>query len=131
MEAVSKLVSILLLAIFGLPLVSPLLAATAVSETNLPACCRRAGRHHCMISSAERSQFVSKQTELRSPQEKCPFCPAAIMASHHPQVGLATAETIFAGLVSHPAAPIQTESKWRIARDRSRGKRGPPSLSLL
>jgi hypothetical protein len=30
---------------------------------------------------------------------------------------------------AHPAGVVQTESKWRIARDRSRQKRGPPSRS--
>jgi hypothetical protein len=37
----------------------------------------------------------------------------------------------FAELVHHPAVHEQTHAKYRISRDRSRQKRGPPSLILL
>jgi hypothetical protein len=126
-----KLLSILLLAVFGLPLVSPLFALTATSGGALPACCRRGGQHHCAMSPAERGQFAGKRPEFRNPTEKCPYSTASMAVSQHTYIGFLPAEAIFAGLVSHPTVAAQTESKWRIARDRTRSKRGPPSHFLL
>jgi hypothetical protein len=42
-----RLLSILLLAAFALPLVAPLLALAQDPDAGLPACCRRHGQHHC------------------------------------------------------------------------------------
>jgi hypothetical protein len=127
-----KLLAITLLALFGLPLVQPLFALTARSEANLPACCRRNGKHDCMMSMAERSQLASRDPEFRTPAEKCPYCPAATVAVVHGNTFLPPArQAIYAGLIAHPAVAVQTESKLRISRNRSRQKRGPPaSLSL-
>ena len=126
-----KLISILLLAIFGLPFVSPVFAATAKSETNLPACCRKNGKHQCMTSLEGQAPSASTKPTLRAPQEKCPYYPASVFVSPHMDLGLAPSVATYAGIVSHPAVHAQTESKWRVARDRSRHKRGPPSVSLL
>jgi hypothetical protein len=131
METLRNLFSILLLALIGLPLVSPLFAMTAMNGANLPACCRRSGKHHCAMSMSERNRFAATRTGFQGPLEKCPYRPALVTVAHHSQLGLSPAEAIFAGLISHPAVLIQTESKRRVARDRSRNKRGPPSLSTL
>jgi len=126
-----KLLSILLLAIFGLPFVSPLFAATAKSEAGLPMCCRKGGKHECMTGHAVLGAAASMKPTLRAPVEKCPYYPASVFVSSHVDLGFAPAMATYAGLVSHPAVHAQTESMWRIARDRSRQKRGPPALSLL
>ena len=123
-----KLLSILLLAAFGLPFVSPLFALGADGNTSLPACCRRDGKHHCMTSMGERSTLASHDPQFRTPTEKCPYCPQALAAAHPNLYTPPTADENFASLMSHPAGIAQTESKWRIARDRSRQKRGPPSV---
>jgi hypothetical protein len=65
------------------------------------------------------------------PVEKCPYAPGVFTVSHVQVFTAPTAVAVFASLVSHPAGLAQTESRWRIARDRSRQKRGPPSQSLL
>ena len=46
-----RVLAILLLAAFGLPVVAPLLASGQDLEQSLPACCRRHGAHHCMIGA--------------------------------------------------------------------------------
>jgi hypothetical protein len=126
-----RLLSILLLAAFGLPLLTPLLAMSTASEAWLPTCCRRSGKHHCMMNTVERGQFASHDPQFRAPVDKCPFYPASVVPSHHPNPFTAsTGSSIFAAVVSHPAGTAQTESKWRISRDRSRQKRGPPVLFL-
>lgn len=131
MRALRKLVAITLLAIFGLPFAQSLFALTPKSDTNLPACCRRSGKHHCMMSMAERAQSLDNKPRFEAPKDKCPYAPATVAVSHHPTDGVATASVIFAELVSHPSVRAQTESKRRIAQDRSRSKRGPPTLATL
>jgi hypothetical protein len=126
-----KLFAITLLVLLGLPLVQPLFALTAKSEANLPACCRRNGKHHCMMSMAERSQLASRDPQFQAPAEKCPYCPTSVAVIHDNTFVPPTAQAIFAALIAHPAVVAQTESKLRISRNRSRQKRGPPaSLSL-
>jgi len=131
MVDVRKLIAITLLAVFGLPFASPLFALTPRSESELPACCRRNGQHHCMMSMAGRNQLESHEAAFSAPSEKCPYCPAAILSLHH-SVGFVppTRQAIYAGLASHPAGVEQTECKRRISRDRARSKRGPPAFSL-
>jgi hypothetical protein len=131
MKTLRKLIAILLLAAFGLPFAPQLFAATGQSESNLPACCRRNGKHHCMMSASEKREAASTKPEFRSPLDKCPYTPGTVVTSRHHADGLAASSVVYAELLSHPSVRPQTESKWRIARDRSRSKRGPPSLSSL
>ena len=130
-ELLRRLLSIFLLAMFGLPFVSPLLALTAKSESNLPACCRRNGQHHCMMSIGERAPLAKHAPLYQAPVEKCPYCPAAAAMIHGDTFLPPTEQAIFAGLMAHPAVAAQAESKLRISLSRSRQKRGPPpSLGL-
>lgn len=127
-----KLIAITLLAIFGLPFAQSLLALTPKSEANLPACCRRSGKHHCMMSMAERTQMLGAKPAFNAPLERCPYSPVAMPVVHHPAGSMPTGgQIIYAALLSHPAGHAQTECKLRIARDRARGKRGPPSSTNL
>ena len=125
-----KLLAILLLALFGLPVVSPLFALGTGVDAGLPACCRKSGKHHCMMSMGERSQLGQDDPALSSLPEKCPYCPGTTAATRPDVLTGASAEAILASLVSDPAGVAQTESKRRIARDRSRQKRGPPANLL-
>ena len=109
-RALRRLLSILLLAAFFLPVVSSLMAA-AQGEAGLPACCRRGGAHHCAMGTR---------------MEACPCCPATAAGVHVDSLSAPTAQAVFAEMVRHPAGAAQTECKWRMARDRARQKRGPP-----
>jgi hypothetical protein len=131
-ESLRKFLSILLLALFGLPVVSPLFALDAKShDTALPACCRRNGKHNCMMSVGERIQHTHNSHEFRVPAEKCPYSPTTFTAAHHDPFSVPTERAVYAGLTAHPSGLAQTESKQRISRSRSRQKRGPPSLFSL
>lgn len=131
MRALRKLIAITLLAIFGLSFASTLFAMTPKSEANLPACCRKNGKHHCMMGMTERNSMSSDKAQFTPPVEKCPYCPGALTLGHQPNAfGVPSNQIVFVG-VSGPSAVIaQTESKRRISRDRSRQKRGPPSFFL-
>jgi hypothetical protein len=79
---------------------------------------------------AERSQLASRDPQFQAPAEKCPYCPTAIAVVHGNTFVPPPAQAVFAGLVGHPAVAAQTESKLRISRNRSRQKRGPPTILL-
>jgi hypothetical protein len=111
--------------LFGWLLILPALSGS--SDLTIPLCCRKNGKHHCMMRSA---QVSNSGTVITAIAEKCPCCPQATTAS---QVRLCTpgiSEAVFAGLVRHPAVSPQTEASYRVSYDRSRQKRGPPSLIL-
>jgi hypothetical protein len=62
--------------------------------------------------------------------QKCPSYPAAITPIQHGDLSSHAASLIFAEIVSHPSIKTQTAARARVALDRSRQKRGPPSFSL-
>lgn len=126
-----RLLSICLLAMFGLPFVSPLLALSAKSESNLPACCRRNGQHHCMMRFGEQTSLAKHAPLFQAPDEKCPYCPATLAMIHGDTFLPPTGQAIFAELKAHPAVAAQVQSKLRISRSRSRQKRGPPALLAI
>ena len=128
-----RLISILLLAVFGLPFVLPMLAMGQNAEAGLPTCCRRDGKHHCMMSMDERGRLVvSHDPQFKAPAEKCPYCPSSVASSQpNPLAVPSAASAIFGELVSHPTGFAQTEAKQRISRDRSNQKRGPPVMTHL
>jgi hypothetical protein len=127
-----KLIAITFLAVFGLPFASSLFALTPKSEANLPACCRRNGKHHCVMSVAERSKLQDDKPAFATPLEKCPYCPAVVMGLHSPlHFKPSFGNVLHASFTSHPTGVARTECKLRIARDRACGKRGPPLLRNL
>ena len=122
-----RLLSISLLLLFVLPLVSPLLAA-APSESNLPACCRRNGKHHCAMAGQLQSSGASPAASAPVLRERCPCALTAQAPSHLTYTPRQQTAAIYAGLANHPACHAQTEARLRISFDRSRQKRGPPAL---
>ena len=127
-----KFLAIALLAVFGLPFVSPLLAMTARSEANLPACCRKHGKHHCMMSAVERSRLNPGKPAFTAPVEKCPYAPAAILSTQHPTKLASPSWQMFYAKVGTGCAGIgPTILQWRLARGKAHGKRGPPISPIL
>src|SRR5260370_206774 len=98
------------------------------ADTCVPICCRKNGKHHCLISMADRANSGQGGKKVSAAVEKWPYWPGAVMTTHPDVMSLAASSGVFAALVSHSAGIAQTESKWRISRDRSRQKRGPPSF---
>ncbi len=122
-----RLISILLLAVFGLPVVSPLFAATQAADAGLPACCRRNGKHQCMMKMEERTKLTQQGVWIGPPADKCPYYPGALPAVHFDLLAPEASATVYAPIISAPAGIAQTESKRRNSHDRSRQKRGPPA----
>lgn len=115
------MLAISLLMLFMLPFAMPLFGATA-DQASVPVCCRRSGKHHCMMAS--------HSTQSRVIGTECPYhiLPPAVMVV--PTFAPSTAASIFAGVLRHPVVTPQVEARQRVSFDRSRQKRGPPLLSL-
>jgi hypothetical protein len=132
---VRRWISILLLALIGVFYAAPLLhAASSDPESQLPACCRRNGKHHCAMKDRYLRMMASGAPAVMAPPQHCPMYPehrgvVFPRAPFHVAV-IPTAAADWAGLRKHPACHAQTEARYRIACDRSRLKRGPPA-SLL
>ena len=127
-NAVRRLLSILLLAIVSLPLISPLLALGATGERSLPACCRRNGKHHCTMVAARYGDPSQSKHTLITPPEKCPYAPGTLAATHPDAFGAPPGSALVAAVVRNTGSVPQTLPNRRTWRDRSRQKRGPPSL---
>ena len=129
MRMVRRLLSILLLAVFALPVAVPLFASAQDADAGLPACCRRDGKHHCMMMSMDgHGSPASSEPQYRAPAEKCPYCPASVVAGPFQHLAEpASAAAIFGDLVSHPTGFAQTNARGRISSERSNQKRGPPT----
>jgi hypothetical protein len=119
---------IFLLAGFSLPLIAPLFTP-GQDEASLPACCRRNGQHHCMMAATMMGRLPSGPSTVT---EKCPYAPFAGLALMLPHAFALRGE---AGLIGHSIASAalvrDAEAGYRISADRTRQKRGPPSLLSL
>jgi len=129
-----RLLSIVLFGAFLLPFVASALTVGASAESQLPACCRRNGKHHCAMSAAVRAMMLSaeaKKPSFRAPLEKCPYQQRSLGVMHHDSSTIhAAGVTTVALLLREPTAVAQAECLRRISFDRSRQKRGPPAPQL-
>jgi hypothetical protein len=120
-----RILSLVLLAAFGLPAVAPALTLGQDSEASLPACCRRNGAHHCM------GNMHRAPSSAPAFSERCPSFPQPSAA---PAQGSAATLVVAQPLVAIEffaiTAPQQAEAQRRISRERSHHKRGPPAILL-
>jgi hypothetical protein len=114
----------LLLLALSLPLIAPLFAFGA-DESELPACCRRNGKHHCAMNMATMA-LASVPSRYLVVSEKCPYSPfshAPLMLPHvffRPATAFIERAACLADIVR------EAEAGYRISADRARPKRGPP-----
>jgi hypothetical protein len=124
---VRRAFSILLLLVFSLPLIAPAFAF-APDDSQLPACCRRDGKHHCAMNM----QVGSIPSTFHVISARCPYSPfthGPLMAQH---VFAAPADSAFINPASGTANLVrEAEAGYRISADRTRHKRGPPTLLSL
>jgi len=118
-----RAISLSLMLVFSWMLIAPFFAPDG--EANLPPCCRRNGKHHCMMRMMRAN---TGQGGFTTVSEKCPRYPAGGAAAHSTVNQPEPSEQFYADIVRHPAIAPQTEALRRIALLRSHQKRGPPSL---
>jgi hypothetical protein len=126
---VRRLISIALLLIFSFPLISPLFALGGDSESRLPVCCRRHGKHHCTMSAEQMAALLygEQVTPLRS---KCPLFPKPTVPVPQQTLFFDQSGFVFAEALSHRAQRRRTEASIHIALEGARHKRGPPTVLL-
>jgi hypothetical protein len=128
MTSVRRALFIILLVGFSLPLIAPLFAS-GPSEASLPACCRRDGKHHCMMAGMAMGQAPLR---YRTVTERCPYAPFAGLALVMPHaLALRSAPAIAGRAFTAAAIMRDAEAGYRISADRTRQKRGPPSFLSL
>jgi len=112
----------LLLTILSLPLIAPAFAS-APNDSQLPACCRRGGKHHCAMSM----EMAGSPSHFHVASARCPYSPfghAPFVLPHALAAALIPAGTAdFSGCADIVRA---AEAGYRISADRARHKRGPP-----
>jgi len=115
-----RALAITIIFLLSLPLAAPLFGFEA---SDLPACCRRNGMHHCMsgIVMAPGTPLIS----IIAP--KCPSWPKAMAAPWAGGFACSRAHVIGLLLFAHPHSASQTNARYRICFSRSRQKRGPPA----
>jgi hypothetical protein len=117
-----RAIALLLMLVFSSMLMAPLFASDP--EANLPACCRRHGKHHCMMQAVQGSDGPPGLTAVR---EKCPCFPVGTVAGRSVQFAPEP------GGLFHPAARSGTllvppaQPGVRASFLGSYPKRGPPS----
>ena len=115
----------MLLACFSVALIPP--ALFVESESKLPACCRKDGKHCCSMTAAPNGRPSSAGAGVV--REKCPSFPQSRSTSPSGRAnGIMPRQTFFAAILSHPALHAQTEARYRVAFSRARQKRGPPEI---
>ena len=127
-----RFLAVILLSVFGVFYAMPLVQATSSDpEAGLPACCRRHGKHHCAMMDQYLKASNSGAPQLRAIPQHCPFYPhSSTTSSLRSHNALASSLAFFAQVVSHPSVHPQVRAVYRLSLDRSRQKRGPPSVSL-
>jgi len=119
-----RLLALLLLASFGLPVAASALALGQSSDVKLPACCRRNGAHHCAMQMGTPTgapAFTAVCPHFPQPSTTAPSNTSAALAP--------PAQPVLLHLVALTATH-RADTQRRISRERSRHKRGPPSILL-
>jgi hypothetical protein len=120
--SVRRNLAVLLLAVTISPMIGLLLASSP--ESNLPACCRRNGKHHCVMTSSEPDGSSGPSLYAR----RCPVYPNLNFQLRTRLVCFAPPPHISLGPpVPRPTLILSELSFRRETLSRSRQKRGPPT----
>ncbi len=117
-----------LMAVLGLPLVSPLLAQGADLSAALPVCCRRGGVHQCM---GNMGQPASSGTAVGAVQAKCPYCPGTVASVHAGGMLAERSALAFTSFRSGRVRVGRLRSRSLALRGEACPKRGPPGWNAL
>jgi hypothetical protein len=106
--------------IFSTLLMAPLFASDP--EANLPPCCRRNGKHHCMMSERQ-----DGRPEFAAVREKCPCFPAGTCAARSTQFQPEAAELFQLASPGATLVGADAHAGFHVYTPASHHKRGPPS----
>lgn len=120
-----RMLAVALLSVFSLSLIP--VGGTIGTDSKLPPCCRRDGKHKCAMMDAAKAS-VGPGASIEATKSKCPLFPIG-KSSAATQAFDATPPIRFAVVVNHePNAVSQADALYRTSYCRTRQKRGPPLL---
>lgn len=133
MATIEDMKRILSAAIVGV-LLAPLLPlfGAANSESSLPPCCRRDGKHHCAMMAAimNRQQRSQHSPAFRSVPEQCPFRATFLQRSaRHGSLYPATSNAFSAANVVQTGLTTETGDCASEVEELHPLQRGPPQFS--
>ena len=117
-----RMIALLLLTLFTWMLVAPLFAPDA--EASLPPCCRRHGKHHCMMQ-----MMLALSGTLSGPravEEKCPCQPKGGLAAYSAIYNPEAERRSFVEAVSQPVRAARSAARCQSCFLGSHAMRGPP-----
>lgn len=121
-----RISAILLLALFSFSLIAPAFPADA--DANLPACCRRAGKHHCAMATGPGGGKTSSGPAFTA-GGRCPYFPSAFPTATNPgSFAIAASRGTFKPLTGHADVIRSIPAHVSVSFSRSHQKRGPPSF---
>jgi hypothetical protein len=121
---VRRLLAIALLGLFSFSLIPPRVFASD-PEAGLPSCCRRNGKHHCLIAIDGSASGPSLQAS------RCSFFPGAMGVTASPKAGMPATPLVSSVLHAGRSANHQADETPSPVLFRSpRRLRGPPALFL-
>ena len=119
-----RALAFLLAALFSFELIAPALLASAASD--VPACCRRNGKHHCAM--ADGSGEAPAGPSVKALESKCPFFPkTAAVSGYSKTVALSVAPLAGAPSLTGSAIKTPRDNRSRTALRSLVRKRGPPT----
>jgi hypothetical protein len=121
-KAVPRVIAVALLVLLFSDAASTLLSAG--TDTVLPPCCRRDGKHQCALQISSGQGSSTGMAASRCPSFAKQTTPAKMSHPAPPSL-----HSYITPLFSHPAAKAQTEARRRMSDSRCRQKRGPPVLA--
>jgi hypothetical protein len=119
-----RTIALALTVIFSLMLIAPIFGPDG--DANLPQCCRRNGRHRCMMRDMGR--LSSNRNGFTAVSDRCPCLPASTCAVQSPVCSFAAAQQIHAEPARRPACGPVDRGRSRQCFLRNHPKRGPPTL---
>ncbi|MBS1831426.1 MAG: hypothetical protein JST65_01865 [Acidobacteria bacterium] len=128
----SRIPALLLLLLNSLLLTVPVAIAANTKAPEIPACCRRDGKHKCGMAKASAAiAAIAENGGLAMVSGQCPCCPKGSVQASLSITGVAVSP----GLAVRFAMPVfaqetglaQTDARRRMAEHRAWQKRGPPT----
>ena len=127
-----RTLSTVLILLFWLGPLAAILPANA--ESQLPACCRRHGAHHCEMSDAMASQAaraISGSAPEMSAPARCSSYPGFMLATTGPVEALIASPAPLPVLHETAHSPAALRAAARLSALGAHANRGPPVSSLV
>jgi hypothetical protein len=121
-----RALALILVALLSFPLIAPVLLANTASD--LPACCRRDGKHHCAVVDEANQRDLPASQSVKALQPRCPLFPTTgVVPAYSKTTLLSVTPRVGAPRLFYLTIAKPNDNRPRIALSGSVRKRGPPT----